>query len=261
MLLGRPKGTRFDALDLIVPMPQDRVPDAPNVLPLTMPLADSSLGRQARAGSGSAPWGALPRPWTALLIGGATGHHHFDVTAAATLGRDASATARAHGGSLLVTTSRRTGAAATQALRAALSVPHHFHAYVAGDAPNPLPVWLKQADDFIVTSDSASMLAEAWRSGRPVQVAVIPPKPGLRPLLKRTALALSPNWLHADLVRRGLVSAPVNLAAWVEARIADGHFGRLGGPPPRLRPGDAGEVDDIARVVARIRPLLAGRAN
>jgi hypothetical protein len=158
-----------------------------------------------------------------------------------------------------VTTSRRTGAAATQALRAALSVPNQFHAYVAEDPGNPLPAWLDQADAFIVTADSGSMLVEAWRTGRPVHVAAVPPRHGVQPLLKRAALALLPGTLHAALIRRGLVSAPVDLAGWVEARIADGHFGRLGGAQPRLRPGDAADVDDVARVVTRIRALLEDR--
>lgn len=38
--LGRPRWVRTDAIDLIIPMPQDRLPTADNVLPIRMSFND-----------------------------------------------------------------------------------------------------------------------------------------------------------------------------------------------------------------------------
>lgn len=108
----------------------------------------------------------LARPWIALIVGGSTRRRRFTEATAEELGRLASAFAG--GGSLLVTTSRRTGDAADRLL-AALTRPAHVHRW--GDAgENPYEGYLALADAVIVTGDSVSMCSEACATAAPVYI-------------------------------------------------------------------------------------------
>ncbi|WP_293396962.1 ELM1/GtrOC1 family putative glycosyltransferase [Nevskia sp.] len=255
--LGRPRWVRLDAIDLIIPMPQDRLPPAANVLPIRMSFNDRIGALDAvPADLSSGGWQDLPRPWSVVLVGGATRHFRFDEDDARELGTLASQHAQAGGGSLLVTTSPRTGASTAQAVRSALQAPHFFfYEYRRDDDANPLPVWLQRADDLIVTGDSASMLAEAWRTGRPVQVLPLaghstPTRRGLSRLQRRC-----PKALYAFLLKRGIVAAPVDLASWIDERVAEGDFSVLGQRDENRRQSLRAD-DDLARAVTRIRSLL-----
>ena len=90
--------------------------------------------------------------------------------------------ARETGGSVLVSTSRRTGAAAEQALRGALAgVPVHFHGSgAAGD--NPYLGYLAWADELVVTADSESMLVECASLGKPLSIHPLPERTSFRVL-------------------------------------------------------------------------------
>jgi len=254
--LGRPRWVRLDAIDLIIPMPQDRLPAAANVLPIRMSFNDRiGVPDVVPADASSGGWQDLPRPWSVVLVGGATRHFRFDEDDARKLGTLASAHVQASGGSLLVTTSPRTGASTAQALRSAVHAPHFFYEYRRGDNANPLPIWLQQADDLIVTGDSASMLAEAWRTGRPVQVLPLashstPMRRGLASLQLRC-----PKALYEFLLKRGIVAAPVDLASWIDERIAEGDFRVLGQGDEKRRQLPRAD-DDLAKTVARIHSLL-----
>ncbi|MDP6788317.1 MAG: mitochondrial fission ELM1 family protein [Rhodospirillales bacterium] len=110
----------------------------------------------------------LARPWIALIVGGSTRRRPFTDEAARRLGRLASAMAREAGGSLLVSTSRRTGAA-EEPLLAAIDAPHRIHRWgEAGD--NPYFGYLALADAVVVTGDSVSMCCEACAVPAPVYI-------------------------------------------------------------------------------------------
>jgi len=110
----------------------------------------------------------LPKPWIALIVGGSTRRRRFSAAMASELGSMASAMAHAAGGSLLITTSRRTGAAADRLL-ADIDVPNF--AYRWGDAgENPYLGYLAEADSIVVTGDSVSMCSEACATEKPVYV-------------------------------------------------------------------------------------------
>lgn len=97
---------RFDVVALPL---HDRTPDTRNVVrTLLAPTRISAPLLAAAAARWQDRLGALPRPRIALLIGGATGHRRVARPALAAMVETASAMARAAGGSLLVTTSRRT---------------------------------------------------------------------------------------------------------------------------------------------------------
>jgi len=168
--VGRPWGP-LDGFDLVVTTPQYRVPDHPRVLQnsLTLHAIDADKLAAARA-RWQETFADLPRPFFAVIAGGDSGPFTLGPRAAARLGREASQLARAHGGSLLVTTSARTRASAAAALREHISVPNYFYQWRPGDAHNPYVGILACADRLIVTGDSIAMLSEACATGRPVRM-------------------------------------------------------------------------------------------
>jgi mitochondrial fission protein ELM1 len=155
--------------DLVITTPQYRLPQAPNVLHNLLPLHDVTAERiAAEAARWQARLSHLPQPFMAVLAGGGSGPYLFTPAAAARLGREASALARADGGSLLVTTSARTGEAATEALAGAIDVPFEMFRWRGDAADNPFHAFLGLASRIIVTADSISMLSEAVSTRKPV---------------------------------------------------------------------------------------------
>lgn len=113
---------------------------------------------------------ALPRPFFALIVGGATKRKPFSVEQAKALGTKVSAVAKASGGSVLLTTSRRTGRDAEQALVHAIPEPRSMFLW-GQKGENPYLGYLALADAIIVTGDSVSMCAEACATETPVYIA------------------------------------------------------------------------------------------
>ncbi|KAF0224855.1 MAG: hypothetical protein FD176_1037 [Rhodospirillaceae bacterium] len=108
---------------------------------------------------------ALPHPWVALIVGGDTRKRPFTPAMAADLGRRAAALAA--GGSVLVTTSRRTSPQAEAALLENLPEPRFVHRWATG-GDNPYFGLLALAERLVVTGDSVSMACEACASPAPV---------------------------------------------------------------------------------------------
>lgn len=117
--------------------------------------------------------GAAPSPRIALLIGGDDSVHAFDVAQARRMGGEVGSLAREAGGSVFVTTSRRTDTDAARALVDALGnvTVHSYHWSAAhSKEENPYFGYLALADILIVSGESASMLAEAAATGKPVVI-------------------------------------------------------------------------------------------
>ena len=168
--VGRPWAA-LDTFDLVVTTPQYRVPNAPNVLQNMFTLHSVTPQRLAAAKHEWAPaFADLPRPYFAVITGGDSGPFTFGPIAARRLGREAAQMAKAHGGSLLVTTSSRSNPAAVDALVAAIDVPHFLYRWQADATGNPYLGILAAADRLIVTGDSIAMLSEACATGKPVQM-------------------------------------------------------------------------------------------
>ena len=246
--------------DLVVTTPQYRLPQAENVLHNLLPVHDVTPQRIAiDAARWNIKLGLLPRPFTAVLVGGASGPYLFTPDAATRLGREASAIARAEGGSLLITTSARTGEKATEALLAAIDVPRFVYRWGRDTTDNPFHAFLGLATRIIVTADSISMMSEASSTGKPVLLFDIEEGPfsmradagarrigwrgrSLDATFFRLLINHAPPRFSRDLriVHRQLVSA--GIAQW------------LGDPAPTVvRPVPR---DELARTVARIRALF-----
>lgn len=161
------------AFDLIIMPHHDGVAaggDGPNVLRTAG--APHRL-TPARLASAADAWAArvsgLPRPFLALIIGGATHSRPFPPALAADLGRRVHALAAAAGGAVLLATSRRTGIAAEQALLDAIPEPRHAFLWSRG-GDNPYFGVLALADAVVVTGDSVSMCSEACATPGPVYI-------------------------------------------------------------------------------------------
>jgi uncharacterized protein len=238
--------------DLVVTTPQYRLPERSNVLHNLLPL--NAAQPEVLESSGTQWRGRLahlPRPWIAVLVGGNTASYRLDAFTARQLGRFTSRTARETGGSLLISSSPRTPPDAADALLAAVQGPAYVYRWEPTNKDeNPYLAYLALADRFIVTADSASMLAEACSTGRPVELfgwtrPRRQPKRLLRAFpgsqrLKETLICwgiIKPRRdfqaLHRQLMERGLLCSP--------------------GQEQSLQPA---KPDDLARTVTRIRRLM-----
>jgi mitochondrial fission protein ELM1 len=153
--------------DLLVIGRHDEPAEAPNVFPI---LGSVHRMTPTRLAAGREQWrelAVLPSPRVGLLVGGPVRSEGLDPAAAASLGAQVAGFA----GSVLATTSRRTGAPATEALAAALAArPGRLFRW--GDTgTNPFAGFLAWADLLVVTGDSVSMLSEALAAAAPVFVA------------------------------------------------------------------------------------------
>ena len=117
-----------------------------------------------------AEFAALPRPLTTLIIGGAIKGKAFSVENAADLGKQVRRLKEEKGGSLMITSSRRTGKEAeTAVLKELEGIP--AYTYLWGETKeNPFMGFLACADEIIVTGDSVSMCSEACGTGKPVLI-------------------------------------------------------------------------------------------
>ncbi|MDX1733120.1 MAG: ELM1/GtrOC1 family putative glycosyltransferase [Halioglobus sp.] len=249
--IGRP-WARLDSFDLVVTTPQYRVPDAPNVLNNMLTLHSVNSERLAAARQQwQQAFADLPRPHFAVVVGGDSGPFTLGPKAAARLGREASALARANGGSLLVTTSARTRDSAVDALQDAIDAPHYFYRWRADAAENPYMGILAWADRLVVTGDSIAMLSEACATGKPVKMFDLG---GMRPgfedaerdgRLGATLYAFLMRWLWQPLSRDiTLVHSRLReagFAMWTDEVLATARV-----------PGET----DLERSVAAVRALL-----
>jgi mitochondrial fission protein ELM1 len=250
--LGTPWAS-LDRFDLVVTTPQYRLPARANVLHNSLPLHGLTRDRLATAAAAWQPrLEPLPRPWIALLVGGPSGPYTFDTAAATRLGGAASALAG--GGALLVATSARTPASVAAALEAAIAVPSHFFRWTSGPAANPFLGFLALADQFIVTADSISMIAEACATGKPVRLFDIESGPQSM----RAACGWRGRDLNSTLWRLLLRAGPAkwsrDLTIVHRRLVAAGRASWLGEAPQPLAVAD--DRPDLERTIARVRALF-----
>ena len=169
----------------------------------------------------------LPSPRIAVIVGGSTRRREFSDAMARQLGRTVDRMAADAGGSLMVSTSRRTGSAA-DALLSEISVAAHLYRW--GDpGDNPYRGYLAIADAIVVSGDSVSMCSEACAGTQPVYI-----------FAPDGSVAEKHARLHRELYAAGLARpldendferwshAPLNAAADIASEINR----RLELPPP-----------------------------
>ncbi len=163
-------GSRAD-IDLLAVPSHDacRLPEARAVRILGAPHRVTPRRLAAAAAHWRPHLAHLPRPWLAVIVGGATRRRDFPQDLARQLGRDVSAMASAAGGSVLLTTSRRTGRAAERILLSAIEPPRYIHRWGQG-GDNPFMAMIALADAVVVTGESTSMCTEATLCRGPVHI-------------------------------------------------------------------------------------------
>ena len=175
--LGRKGANPAEPFDLAVSPAYARLVPHPNRMETAGVLTRI---RRAKLEEAALHWKSLfdghPSPRIAVLVGGPSQHYSFSPQVAEKLARDVAAMAASTGGSVFVTTSRRTGDAATEAIARTLPNAAWFHRWEPGQSAdeNPLLGYLALADVLVVTGESESMLAEATASGKSVHIYPLP---------------------------------------------------------------------------------------
>ncbi len=114
----------------------------------------------------------LPHPITALIIGGAIKKKPFTIENAEALAKAVANLKEQEGGSLLITTSRRTGAEAEKKIMSYLEkYPHYAYLWGSKDK-NPYLGFLACADNLVVTGDSVSMCSEATATEKDLRIFI-----------------------------------------------------------------------------------------
>lgn len=112
----------------------------------------------------------LPRPLTAVIIGGAIKGKEFSEENAREFGRKICRLKKQIGGALLITSSWRTGKKAEAAIMEELkSIPSHTFLW-GSKSENPYLGYLACADNIVATGDSVSMCCEACGTGKQVLI-------------------------------------------------------------------------------------------
>ena len=166
---GYPSGM----LDLVATPMHDGIPEGGNVmLTLGAPHRVTPAKLETEAAAWRSILAHLPSPRIAVLIGGSGKPEDFASKHAVALATRSAGLAKATGGSLLITTSRRTGDAMPTQMLPHLDCPHYLYAWQQGGNPpaNPYYGFLGLADMVIATGDSVSMISEACATGKPVYV-------------------------------------------------------------------------------------------
>jgi mitochondrial fission protein ELM1 len=266
VLIGKPSGL-LDQFDLVVSSAENLLPHWPNVFQLSLPLMSPDEASIARATDAWRPrLASLRRPLFALLVGGPTSPFVFDAAIASELARAAAEATAEHGGSLYVTTSRRTPEDVVDALESGLPRGTDLYRWSTDATENPYQGLLGLADYFIVTGDSISMMVEVARLGKPLAIFPLPIQPGrvrsrLRRALGRRLLTVESRGpyerllqlLGSGLYRAGVIDQLRDIRAFQQLLIGRGlavWFGEPYGPKPPPLP------DEIAAVANRIKSLI-----
>lgn len=258
----------IDRFDLVIGNPQYHLPESPNLVRLTLPLV--SIDPQVIAAA-AATWrprfASLPRPWTALLVGGPTAPFTLDVQVARNMMQTVKQVLARDGGSVLVTTSRRTTPEVAMVLEAAMPEQGFFYRWSLDSQNNPYRGLLGLADRFIVTGESVSMMVEVVRQRKPLAIYPLPAHTTSIHLLCRqtlqhlflplgrtssTARNLR-NQIGGLLVRLGVTEYRRDFSLFHQQLIKRGLAVWLGEPFPKE---PSAPPDELPLVIQRIKALF-----
>lgn len=254
--IGRPAGAP-GAFDLIITSAQYRIPPAPNVVELAMPLTSKTAAGQpepfAFAGN---------RPLVALIVGGASFPDRLNEKTAGTMARAVLQYTEKKGGTLVAITSPRTEAAITGLLGALITAPHHILTY--GQGEDRYRAMLAAADEIVITSDSVSMVADAFELGKPVSIYPLPrdlsPKWQLTEWLFHHAVEDPYGWLKPIkwAFEAGVLETAADRRLLFNKLASDGQLNWFG--KPLRTPETDTSRRDLERAAAALQALAASRA-
>lgn len=162
-------GSGKDDFDLMCLPAHDQPKTASNVLVIAgAPHGMTSVKLKAAADAWQERIEATSTPRIALMVGGSTRRRAFTDDMARELCEQANKVASDYNGSLLVTTSRRTGDV-VNTVASSLEASTMLYRWDSKDE-NPYAGYLALADAIIVTGESVSMCSEACATGKPVYI-------------------------------------------------------------------------------------------
>jgi len=176
-LRARAKDTRFihiqdpqvaaSYFDVVVAMAHDRI-EGPNVLKTRFALHAITPEILAKArGEFTRQFQVFPKPHIAVLLGGSTNKYRFTDAAMSEVIAELQGMLARSEGSLLITPSRRTGAANVARLKAAFAGNPRVYIY-DGQGENPYMGLLACANYIVVSNDSVNMMSEAHATAKPL---------------------------------------------------------------------------------------------
>ena len=120
----------------------------------------------------AAAFADLPKPLTAVIVGGAIKGRPFPTENVLELCRGIKQLKQKIGGSILITTSRRTGDEADKIIKQELKDLPQYNYYWGDTRENPYAGFLAGADNIVITADSVSMCCEATGCGVPIYLYI-----------------------------------------------------------------------------------------
>lgn len=262
VLLGRARRW-LERFDLVIVPPQYGLPDLPNVMRLSLPLLRVDKNAVARASARWSPrFAPLEKPLIGVLIGGPTRPYRFDDAVTAALMEACIDLQKRYGGTLCISTSRRTPAAVVAALRDRLPERALLYEWSAGATDNPYLALLGLADRFVVTGDSVSMMIEVADCGKPLAIFDLPRD--IRGRLWHSILlrlhggdehrpsGAIYRWLGRLLYRTGLAGFARDLGEVQRRLIARGFAVRLGEPFSSGMLPLPDELDEVRKRILRL---------
>jgi mitochondrial fission protein ELM1 len=206
--------------DLVVAPPQYMLPERANVihLPISMARVRTEICPEATSALVMAP-----KPWFTLLLGGPVKQFVASESVLKEVALLAQLAADRYGGSVIVSTSRRTPPWLVAAVESELTAPTIYR-WSGQNVDNPYATLLQRSAAVFVTADSMSMIRDACHSGAPTYLIELPERldvqrlcrRGLYGLIRGTALSLrnsglrrmaemvdqAQDWLHAERILR-----------------------------------------------------------
>lgn len=266
VMIGKPRRL-LDSVDLIVAASHYVLKPGPNVVRHDLPLMHAD---QRMLESAAALWQSRlaenPRPLTALMVGGPTGGLRFDLETARDLFEKTIESVEESGGSLYITTSRRTPPEVSEMLRRECPESARLFEFDSEATPseNPYHALLALADRFIVTTDSISMMVEVARLGRWLSIYPLESEAGLfergftalgliRPLSPRQDTIPGGGLWARTMYRLGRPDYNRDLSAIPRLLVEKGWAGWLGDDWVDPSPFFDDELDEVAE---RIRALV-----
>lgn len=267
--------------DLLAAPPQYALPERSNIIRLPLPLArrrdaNRTAGTDVIIGSNIVP---VAKPWFTILLGGEVKEFTVSPEELERTARAAQEAADRHGGSVVVSTSRRTPPEILAVVERVLKDPYIYRWSEATRDENPYEVLLQQSAALFVTADSASMVLDCAQSGTPTYVVEYPERLDLRRRLRRNlyqafrsavercrgwGLRRVAEWLdrvQENLHANGILRYPRDLRR-LHASIFDMELARrmIDFDPARLPArsriaNDLTELSGIRRLAARCRVL------
>lgn len=166
----------LDLYDLLAVPPQYALPERSNVINLPLPLSRPRRRPDDRSADPATRSNIIPvpKPWFTILLGGEVKQFAADERELVEVARRAQAAADRYGGSVVISTSRRTPPALLAAVERVLDRPYVYRWSEATAEENPYDTLLRQSAALFVTADSASMILDGCGSGTPTYVIEYP---------------------------------------------------------------------------------------